>query len=100
MQIVELSKPMTDMKNDNFSNVDDSKKIIPLYRVGMTQDTENYYILLKDAEEELYQNCKTFIKHCFIVSLFQLKMINGWNEKLLKMLVILLKRCFPKVKLY
>lgn len=43
------------------SNADDSyEDAIPLVREKMTQGAEKYYILLKDSEQDLYPNCKTF----------------------------------------
>lgn len=59
------------------SNVNDSHEdATPLGREEMTQDTEKYYALLKDAEQKLYLKCKTFTKLYCIIRLFQLKVMN------------------------
>lgn len=90
------------MLNDHFGfpNIDNSNKIaIPLGREGMIRDAKNYYALLKDAEKELYPNCKTSTKLSCIIRLFHLKVINGWSNKSLTMLLILLKEMLPKVKI-
>lgn len=87
------------MLNDNFdfpSTNDQCEETVPLNREGMPQDTEKYYALLKDAEQELYPNCETFTKISCIIRLLHLKVMNGWSNKSMTMLLILLKEMLPK----
>lgn len=61
--LLEYNDGIHETLNDNFSfsNVGDANKdAIPSGRERMTQDAEKYYALLKEVEQELYPNCKTF----------------------------------------
>lgn len=63
--LLEYNDGIHEMLNDNFSfsNVDDANEdAISSGRERMTQDAEKYYFLLKEVEQELYPNCKTFTK--------------------------------------
>jgi hypothetical protein len=59
-------------------------------------DSDKFYKLLKEAEQNLYPGCKKFSKLSFIVHLYHLKCLNGWTDKSFSMLLELLSDAFPE----
>ncbi|GKV50090.1 hypothetical protein SLEP1_g56806 [Rubroshorea leprosula] len=55
-----------------------------------SSDADMFFKLLKEAEQELYPNCK-MSKLPFLVRLYHIKCLNGWSNKSLSMLLELLK---------
>ncbi|KAJ9680262.1 hypothetical protein PVL29_019544 [Vitis rotundifolia] len=60
------------------------------------EETNKFYNLLREAKHELYPGCKKFTKLYFIIRLFHIKCLNGWNNKSFTMLLELLKETLPK----
>ena len=54
------------------------------------------YNLFREAEHELYLECKKFTKLSFIIRLFHMKCLNGWSNKSFTMLLELLKEELPE----
>ncbi|XP_042387699.1 uncharacterized protein LOC121979772 [Zingiber officinale] len=67
--------------------------------VGMDEKTRRYMKLLQEAECELYEDCKNFIKLAFIVHLLQLKVLGSWPDNSFTLLLQLLVKAFPHAKL-
>lgn len=64
----------------NFGFLDDDysdEDAIPLGRLGMIEQVEKYYALLKGTEQQLYPNCKTLTKVLCLIRLFQFKVRNS-----------------------
>ena len=45
------------------------------------ENANTFYNLLREAEHELYPECKKFTKLSFIIRQFHMKCLNGWNCK-------------------
>ena len=56
------------------------------------EDVNKFYNLLREAEQKLYLGCKKFTKLSFVIRLFHMKCLNGWNNKSFTMLLELLKK--------
>ncbi|VVA40571.1 PREDICTED: transposon [Prunus dulcis] len=65
------------------------------YGEGPNDETTNYFKLLQDAECPLYPGCKNFTKLSFIVRLLHTKVLCGWTDKSVTILLTLLKEAFP-----
>lgn len=63
---------------------------------GLNAEAEKFFKLIKDAEQELYPDCKKFTKLSFVVKLFHLKCLGGWSNKTFTMLLELLKEALPE----
>lgn len=61
---------------------------------GPDAEVQTFYNLLKNADQELYPDCKSFSKLSFIIHLFLLKCLNGWSGKSFTMLLELLIKEF------
>lgn len=58
-------------------------------------DVENFYNLVDDASQDLFDGCKTFSKLNFLVRLLHTKFLGGWSDKSFNMLLDLLREAFP-----
>ncbi|CAL2271951.1 unnamed protein product [Prunus armeniaca] len=65
------------------------------YGDGPNNETTNYFKLLQDAKCPLYQGCTNFTKLSFIVQLPHTKVLCGWTDKSMTILLTLLKKAFP-----
>ncbi|KAK2637432.1 hypothetical protein Ddye_032224 [Dipteronia dyeriana] len=87
---VDLSGGDHDNNGGGDENVNSGNKEIS------NDDTETFYNLLKDAEQELYPGCKKFIKLSFNVRLFHIKCLYGLSDKSITVLLELFKEALPK----
>ncbi|XP_062013496.1 uncharacterized protein LOC133729885 [Rosa rugosa] len=62
---------------------------------GPNEESAKFIKLLKDAECPLYPGCEKFTKLSFIVRLLHLKVLCGWTNKSLDLLLELLKSSYP-----
>ena len=60
------------------------------------ENAKKFFNLLREAEHELYLECKKFTKLSFIIRLFYMKCLNGWSNKSFTMLLELLKETLPE----
>ena len=59
-------------------------------------EVENFYKLVKDAEKEIYPNCKSFTKLKFIIQLYHTKCLCGMSNKAFTMILELIKKALPE----
>ena len=65
------------------------------FNSGVEQETTNIFQkLLNQARSELYPDCLEFSSLNFLVTLMQVKVLNGWSNKFFEMLLELLKCVF------
>jgi hypothetical protein len=57
-------------------------------------DTENFYKLINDSQQELYPGCKKFSKLSFLIRLLHLKCAGKWSNKHFDTLLDLLRESF------
>ncbi|XP_021826603.1 uncharacterized protein LOC110767383, partial [Prunus avium] len=62
---------------------------------GPNDETRRYLKLLQDAELPLYPGCENFTKLSFIVRLLHMKVVCGWTDKSVTLLLSFLKEAFP-----
>ncbi|GAV74202.1 DUF4216 domain-containing protein/Transpos_assoc domain-containing protein, partial [Cephalotus follicularis] len=67
--------------------------------VGSDEDSAKFLKLLKDAETELFPNCKEFTTLSFTVELLHLKVLNGWTNKSFTMLLQFLQKVWRDAKI-
>ncbi|KAK2655384.1 hypothetical protein Ddye_008436, partial [Dipteronia dyeriana] len=87
---VDLSGGDHDNSDGRNENVNSGNKEI------LNDDTETFYNILKDAEQELYPSCKKFTKLSFIVRLFHIKRLYGLSDKAITVLLELFKEALPE----
>ncbi|XP_020085892.1 uncharacterized protein LOC109708518 [Ananas comosus] len=58
-------------------------------------DAQNYFHLLEECEQDAYPRCKKYSKLKFLVTLLNLKCLNGWTDKSVTMLLEFLKDFLP-----
>ncbi|XP_020092818.1 uncharacterized protein LOC109713233 [Ananas comosus] len=58
-------------------------------------DAQNYFRLLEECEQDAYPGCKKYSKLKFLVTLLNLKCLNGWTDKSVTMLLEFLKDFLP-----
>ena len=63
---------------------------------GPDEETSNFLKLMQDAQIELYPNCRKFTKLSFVVRLLHMKVLCGWTDKSVTMLLELLNEAFPE----
>ncbi|XP_076928302.1 uncharacterized protein LOC143592226 [Bidens hawaiensis] len=89
---------MNEMLNENFQPGGTGEKIHE-NTSNNTQETNNkgsnFDNLVKEAEENVYPNCK-YNKLSCVVHLYHLTCLNGWNNKSLTMLLEFLKDLLPE----
>ena len=64
--------------------------------VGPDEETLHFLILIQDAQIELYPDCKKLKKLSFVVRLLHIKLLCGWTDKSITMLLELLNEAFPE----
>ena len=62
---------------------------------GANEETRKYFKLLEKIEAELYPVCKNFTTLSFIVQLLHMKVLNGWTDKSITMLLQFLFEFLP-----
>ena len=63
---------------------------------GPNEETSNFFKLMQDAQIELYPDCRKFTKLSFVVRLLHMKVLCGWTDKSVTMLLELLNEAFPE----
>ena len=93
----DMHDEMEEMLNDAFRMLmpnEESKRTPHVHEEFESIPNENankFYNLLRKAEHELYPWYKKFTKLSFIIKLFHMKCLNGWNNKSFTILLELLK---------
>ncbi|CAN6676733.1 unnamed protein product [Malus baccata var. baccata] len=64
---------------------------------GPNDETRKYFKLLQDAECPLYPGCEKFTKLSFIVRLLHIKVLGGWTDSSMTILLNFLKEVFPNI---
>ncbi|XP_074314669.1 uncharacterized protein LOC141649900 [Silene latifolia] len=76
------------------SGFNDSPPVINMATNGQSKDAENFFNLLKDADQELWPGCE-LTKLSFLVLLFHLKSTNKWSNKSISNLLEILRLAIP-----
>ena len=66
------------------------------HRDDPDEETKKFFNLIKEAEQELYPECKKYSTLSFIIRLLHIKCLGGWTDKSFTMLLELLKDSFPE----
>nr|XP_029154544.1 uncharacterized protein LOC112803556 [Arachis hypogaea] len=67
---------------------------------GLNEDAKRFYKLVDEAGLELYPNCTTgFSRLSFIIRLYHLKCLHGWNNTSFTSLLELLKEAIPDLNI-
>ena len=75
-----------------FSDMDDHDE--RQHREGPNLEAKKFFNLIKEAEQDLYPNCKKYSTLSFLVRLLHIKCLSGWSNKSFTMLLELLKDAF------
>ena len=63
---------------------------------GPDEETKSFFKLMEDAKTDLYPGCKKFTTLSFVVRLLHIKVLCGWTDKSVTMLLELLNEAFPE----
>jgi len=66
--------------------------------MGRDEDTMNFYALLKDNSEPLYEGCKKYSKLSLMLKLYHIKCICRMSDKAMTMILDLLRDAFEHAK--
>ncbi|KAL4365765.1 hypothetical protein AHAS_Ahas07G0138800 [Arachis hypogaea] len=68
---------------------------------GLNEDEKRFYKLVDEAGLELYLNCTTgFFRLSFIIRLYHLKCLDGWNNTYFTSLLELLEEAIPNLNIF
>ncbi|XP_060186727.1 uncharacterized protein LOC132616141 isoform X3 [Lycium barbarum] len=106
--------PMQDMVNDVFnfcgqpvdqehatshgSETEGEDNMLPLPD-GPNDKAKEFYELMRDGEQELYQGCVKYSKLSFLVRLYHIKCMCGMSDKAMTMIIELLHDAFENAKI-
>ena len=65
----------------------------------MGEDKAEFFDLLKDVNQPLYEGCKNFSKLSFLIKLYHIKCLCGISDKAMTMIIKLLKDVFVDAKI-
>nr|KYP46553.1 hypothetical protein KK1_031844 [Cajanus cajan] len=97
--------PICDMVNDAFGNfvynndVEDYENLIPESSQIMPDDIVEYFELMKDGQQSLYDGCDKYSKLSFLIKLYHIKCLCKISDKAMSMILELLADVFVHAKI-
>ena len=106
-------EPMNDMIHDAFifhrtlasedsrinETINRGEGRMPHLEEDLSGKSKEFYDLLNDEEQELYEGCSKYSKLSFLVKLYHIKCICGMSDKALSMIIELLHDAFEHAKI-
>ncbi|KAG8365720.1 hypothetical protein BUALT_Bualt17G0001300 [Buddleja alternifolia] len=63
---------------------------------GHNTESDRFFKLIEDSQQELYPTCKTFSKLSFLIRMLHIKCLDNWTNKSFNMMIGLLREAFPE----
>lgn len=105
--VLQPQNPMENMINDAFGFVSHNRNDLSAsfenssegHNTVHDDDNTEFYELLKDSDQDLYEGCKKFSKLSFLVKLYHIKCLCRMSDKAMTMILELLKDAFEFAKI-
>lgn len=105
--VLQPQNPMENMINDAFGFVSHNRNDLGAsfehssegHNTVHDEDNTEFYELLKDSDQDLYEGCRKFSKLSFLVKLYHIKCLCRMSDKAMTMILELLKDAFEFAKI-